>query len=114
VAPALRAPEPTARLLQLGVGWIAVEHGTPGTIPTAIVDDLDPVVQGGDLELYRLRGDPAHWPGPPRPPVLAAHLIAVVIAAGSAAWLGVTRLARTGPGHPGKVRASLIGREHEE
>jgi hypothetical protein len=97
------------------VGWITVEHGTPGTIPTAMVDDLDPVVQGGDLELYRLRGDPAHWrAGPPRTPVLAAHLIALVIAAGSAAWLAAARLARKGPGQPGKVRASLIGREHEE
>jgi len=115
VARALRTPEPTARLLQLGVGWVAIQHGTPGTIPTAMVDDLDPVIQGGDLELYRLRGDPAHWPAvPPRTPVLAAHLIALAIAAGSAAWLVVAKLTRKGPRQPDKVRASLIGREHEE
>jgi len=97
VAEALDAPEPAARLLRLGVGWVAVEHGTPGTVPAGVLDDLDPVVRGGDLELYRVRGDPALWRAvPPRAPVLVAHLVALAVAAGSAAWLAVAKRTRNG------------------
>lgn len=97
VADALDAPEPAERLLRLGVGWVAVERGTPGTVPARVLDELDPVVRGGDLDLYRIPGDPAPWRAvPPQAPVLLAHLMALAMAAGSAAWLAVARLTRKG------------------
>jgi hypothetical protein len=97
VAVALDAPEPAERLLRLGVGWVAVEHGTPGCIPAGVLEDLDPVIIGGDLDLYRVRGDPAPWQAvPPRAPVLVAHLTALAVAAGSAAWLAMAKLTRNG------------------
>jgi hypothetical protein len=97
VAEALDAPEPAKRLLRSGVGWVAVEHGTPGAIPAGVLEDLDPVIIGGDLDLYRVRGDPAPWQAvPPRAPVLVAHLTALAVAAGSAAWLAMAKLTRNG------------------
>jgi hypothetical protein len=97
VAEALDAPEPAERLLRSGVGWVAVEHGTPGAIPAGVLEDLDPVIIGGDLDLYRVRGDPAPWQAvPPRAPVLVAHLMALAVAAASAAWLAMAKLTRNG------------------
>lgn len=97
VAEALDAPEPAERLLRSGVGWVAVEHGTPGAIPAGVLEDLDPVIIGGDLDLYRVRGDPAPWQAvPPRAPVLVAQLTALAVAAGSAAWLAMAKLTRNG------------------
>jgi hypothetical protein len=97
VAEALDAPEPAERLLRLGVGWVAVEHGTPGAPPPGVLEDLDPVIIGGDLDLYRVRGDPAPWQAvPPRAPVLVAHLTALAIAVGSAAWVATAKLTRNG------------------
>ncbi|HEU0213231.1 MAG TPA: hypothetical protein VFR13_04030 [Jiangellaceae bacterium] len=97
VAEALRMPEPRARLLRLGVGWVAVEHGTPGTVSTGLLRELDPVIRGGDLELYRVRGDPVAWQAvAPRTPVLAAHLAALAMAGLSATWLAVATLTRKG------------------
>ena len=97
VAEALDALEPVERLLRLGVGWVAVEHGTPGALSVGVLEDLDPVIIGGDLDLYRVRGDPAPWRAvPPRAPVLVAHLTALAVAAGSAAWLATAKLTRNG------------------
>jgi hypothetical protein len=97
VAEALDAPEPSERLLRLGVGWVAVEHGTPGAVPARVLEDLDPVIIGGDLDLYRVRGDPASWRAvPPRAPVLLAHLTALAVVAGSAGWLATAKLTRNG------------------
>jgi hypothetical protein len=94
-AEALDAPDPAARLRRLGVGWVAVEHGTPGIIPAGLLDDLEPVVRGGDLDLYRVRGDPAPWRAvPPRAPVLIAHLTALAATAGSVAWLTAAKRTR--------------------
>jgi hypothetical protein len=97
VAEALDASEPAERLLRLGIGWVAVEHGTPGARPARVLEDLDPVIIGGDLDLYRVRGDPATWQAvPPRAPVFVAHLTALVVVAGSAAWLAMAKLTRNG------------------
>jgi hypothetical protein len=97
VAEALDASEPAERLLRLGVGWVAVEHGTPGARPARVLEDLDPVIIGGDLDLYRVRGDPAPWQAvPPRAPVLVAHLAALAVVAGSAVWLATAKLTRNG------------------
>jgi hypothetical protein len=95
VAEALGGPEPRARLLRLGVGWVAVEHGTPGTVPTGLLRDLDPVVRRGDVELYRVGGEPTAWRATaPRTPVLVAHLTALAVAGGAAVWLIAARLTR--------------------
>ncbi len=97
VAEALDASDPAERLLRLGVGWVAVEHGTPGARPGRVLEDLDSVIIGGDIDLYRVRGDPAPWRAvPPRAPVLVAHLTALAVVAGSAAWLAKAKLTRNG------------------
>jgi hypothetical protein len=66
-AAAVRAGRPPA---ELGIGWVLVEHGTPGRAGT---DGLTPVYTGEWLDLYRVRGAVAAAPdGPPRAPVVTA------------------------------------------
>jgi hypothetical protein len=57
-------------LPDLGIGWVLVEHGTPGRADTA---GLERVYAGEWLDLYRVPGAVAAAPdGPPRAPVLVA------------------------------------------
>ncbi|HEY3717738.1 MAG TPA: hypothetical protein VGL39_24690 [Jatrophihabitantaceae bacterium] len=72
VSAALGAgPELPIRLAAAGVGWVLVEHGTPGSVPD--LSGLRLVRAGPDLTLYRV-------PGPIRPtdPSVARVVIVVI------------------------------------
>jgi hypothetical protein len=97
----LRAREVTAvaddprALADLGVGWVLVERGTPGRAVPTSVTALPLVVDGSDLDLYRV---PDARPGPAPSPgrvtaVVAGHACALVIVAGAVLW--ITRLPST-------------------
>jgi hypothetical protein len=65
-AVAAVADDPAA-LADLGVGWVLVERGTPGRPVPAGVQALPHVVDGADLDLYRVPGvRPAPSPSPGR------------------------------------------------
>ena len=85
--PAIReALRDNADLGPLGIGWVLVEHGTPGR--TGPLDHLVPVYRGEWLDLYRVPG-PITSPcaaGPPRAPVFAADAAATLLAAGCLLW----------------------------
>jgi hypothetical protein len=68
-------------LERLGIGWILVEHGTPGgRIDPSILAGLQAEHQGLWLSLYRLPGDVQPYPaGAPLAPVLAADLAALTL-----------------------------------
>lgn len=69
-----------ARLAALGVGWIAVERDTPGTIPDGLLEALESVETNGTLDLYRVPGDIGTWTRiPPAPPVIVADIVFSVI-----------------------------------
>jgi hypothetical protein len=42
-----------------GIGWILVEHGTPGTVDARLLDGARPIWSGHWLTLYRTPGEPA-------------------------------------------------------
>ncbi len=70
-AAAVRAGRP---LPELGIGWVLVEHGTPGHADTA---GLERVYAGEWLDLYRVPGAVAAAPdGPSRAPVVVAIVAA--------------------------------------
>jgi hypothetical protein len=70
-AAAVRAGRPLA---ELGIGWVLVEHGTPGRGETG---GLVRVYDGEWLDLYRVPGAVAAAPdGPPRAPVVVANAAA--------------------------------------
>lgn len=51
-------------LPKLGIGWLLVEKGTPGTVPAGLLDGAHLVFSGKDLSLYRLgdgAGQGAGW-----------------------------------------------------
>ena len=55
VAAALTAgPSLPRELAAAGIGWVLVEHGTPGSVPD--LAGLTPVRAGADLTLYRVTG----------------------------------------------------------
>ncbi|MFC4851986.1 hypothetical protein [Actinophytocola glycyrrhizae] len=72
----------------LGIGWVLVEHGTPGRVDPATTDGLVPVHRGPWLDLYRVPGPLGAPPesGPPRGPVLAAAAAALLFVAGCLLW----------------------------
>jgi hypothetical protein len=59
VAAALESDDPVPGLLDAGVGWVAVEHDTPGVVPDGLTDDLLEVVTRSG----RLDGDGTGRPG---------------------------------------------------
>jgi hypothetical protein len=82
------------RLARLGIGWVLVEHGTPGAVEPAELAGLMPVYDGRWLTLYRVPGPVSDPPAgvsdfaAARATVLAvdaAAVLAVVVALG--AWL---------------------------
>jgi hypothetical protein len=82
------ADDPRA-LADLGVGWVLVEHGTPGPVVPDAVSALPPVVQGPDLALYRV---PDARPGPEPSPgrvtaVVLVHAWALVAVVGAVLWI---------------------------
>lgn len=75
------------KLNTLGIGWVVVEHGTPGRTDT---DGLDAVYKGEWLDLYRVPGPVAPGPdGPPRAPIVVADVAAGSIALLSLLWLAL-------------------------
>lgn len=71
----------------LGIGWVLVEHGTPGRTDT---DGLEPVYRGQWLDLYRVPGRIAAAPdGPPGTPIVVAFLAAGVLILLSLLWLAL-------------------------
>jgi hypothetical protein len=70
-----------------GVGWVLVEHGTPGRTDT---DGLTPVYQGEWLSLYRVPGATGAGPdGPPRAPIVVADVTASALILISLLWLAL-------------------------
>ncbi|RZS44769.1 Ca2+/Na+ antiporter [Herbihabitans rhizosphaerae] len=70
---------------QAGIGWVLVEHGTPGPLDQSIVDGLPAVHSGQWLTLYRVPDPvaPVEVRTPPKAPVLVADFAALaLIAAG--------------------------------
>ncbi|MPZ00200.1 MAG: hypothetical protein GEU97_19885 [Actinophytocola sp.] len=65
----------------VGVGWVLVEHGTPGDVDPALLDRLTPEYRGKWLSLYRVPGDVgrAQQFAPPLAPVLVADGVAVLL-----------------------------------
>jgi hypothetical protein len=92
VAGAVADPE---ALADLGIGWVLVEHGTPGRPVPSAVTALPLAVDGEDLDLYRI---PGARPGPsPSPGRVTAVLLAHAVALGTIGWavLSATRLPST-------------------
>jgi len=88
---ALRDHGDSADLGALGIGWVLVEHGTPGRVDPRTTEGLVPVHRGPWLDLYRVPGPVATPPesGPPRGPVLAAAAAAVLFVAGCLLWQAI-------------------------
>jgi hypothetical protein len=70
-----------------GIGWVLVEHGTPGRTDT---DGLTPVYRGEWLSLYRVPGATGAGPdGPPRAPIVVADVTASALILISLLWLAL-------------------------
>ncbi|MGW5513460.1 hypothetical protein [Nocardia africana] len=94
----LRGADP-ADLAAQGVGWILVEHRTPGTVgeATTTLSRLQPVYSDADLTLYRVPGarDVASATAADRTLAIAAHALwAALLLAGLAAALADRRRER--------------------
>jgi hypothetical protein len=71
-----------------GIGWVLVEHGTPGAVDPAVLSGLRETWSGSWLTLYRVPGPIAPPPaGAPFGVVLAADLIALAVGASGLLWL---------------------------
>ena len=76
--------DPSA-LAALGVGWVLVEHGTPGELGAArsTLDRLDLVHHDDDLSLYRVDGVTSAR-SPHRAVAVGAHVVWLLVLAGGA------------------------------
>jgi hypothetical protein len=76
-------------LADLGIGWVLVEHGTPGEPTERVTDGMTPVYQGEWLDLYRVPGSvtPPASHAPPTAPVVAADVIALATVTLGLLWL---------------------------
>lgn len=72
----------------LGIGWVLVEHGTPGQVDPTVLAELDEVSTGPWLTLYRVPGPISTPPiaGPPRALVLAADGAALALVGTGVLW----------------------------
>lgn len=72
----LEGGSPT-ELAALGVGWVLVEHRTPGPMGESetTLAQLDPVLRTPDLSLYRVPGTIAEQSSAHRPLVIGAHIL---------------------------------------
>ncbi|WP_103350862.1 hypothetical protein [Amycolatopsis sp. CA-128772] len=74
----VRAATSARELTDAGIGWILVEHGTPGDVDPRLLADATPVWSGEWLTLYRTPGVPAvkavAWA-----PVLLANGVALTL-----------------------------------
>jgi hypothetical protein len=85
--PRARAVRNGTPLNELGIGWVLVEHGTPGQTST---DGLEIVHRGQWLDLYRVPGPIADPPdGPPPAPVIVAFSAAGALILFSLLWLAL-------------------------
>uniref|UniRef100_UPI0031DE5667 hypothetical protein n=1 Tax=Saccharothrix mutabilis TaxID=33921 RepID=UPI0031DE5667 len=82
--PGVRAALRDGSLGAVGVGWVLVEHGTPGDVPD--LSGLDEVFAGSWLTLYRVPGavvtrapEDLGW-------IVAGDVVAVLILAGFLLW----------------------------
>jgi hypothetical protein len=76
-------------LARRGIGWVLVEHGTPGRRVPAPTTAMRPEVAGKDLDLYRLPGavqGPTPSPGRVTAVVLA-HACALGVVLGAVLWI---------------------------
>jgi hypothetical protein len=78
-----------AALAELGVGWVLVERDTPGRPVPAAVAALPLVVDGADLDLYRVPD--ARWGPQPSPgrvtAVVVVHACGLGIVTGAVLWI---------------------------
>ena len=85
----------TDTLPRLGVGWLLVEHTSPGRVDARVLEHSALVYDGPELRLYRLGS--AHSPGWPRstPLVLSVDAVVLALALGAVqfSW-GVRRRSR--------------------
>lgn len=86
---------------RLGIGWVLVEHGTPGEPTDAVTAGMDRVHQGEWLDLYRVPGPVTarDRATPPVAPVVAADVIALATVSLSLLWL-VLPAGRLTPSRP--------------
>jgi hypothetical protein len=74
----VRAATSARELTAAGIGWILVEHGTPGDVDPRLLADASPVWSGEWLTLYRTPGVPA-VKAPVWTPVLVANGVALAL-----------------------------------
>ncbi|GAB3461873.1 hypothetical protein [Actinophytocola sediminis] len=86
---------------RLGIGWVLVEHGTPGAPTATVTAGLDRVHQGEWLDLYRVPGSvtPSAARTPPVAPVVVADVIALATVTLGLLWL-VLPAGRLSPSRP--------------
>lgn len=88
VADALISRRPLDQLAALGIGWVAVERDTPGTVPDGILAGAEPVEINGTLDLYRIPSRPQPWTHvPPGTAVIAVDVVLLAILAAVSAHL---------------------------
>jgi hypothetical protein len=95
-----------AELRRAGVGWLVVQHGTPGTMGDAqrTLQRLSPAYADADISVYRIGGVSPVAPQAKRAAVLIAHLVwaamvlggAAAMVLGGAAAMVLGRLRRAG------------------
>ena len=85
-----------ADLRRAGVGWVVVEHGTPGELGRAAttLHRLPVAYSDPDLTLYRVDGAAPRGPASARQAVLGAHLAWATMVAGGALALAAGALRR--------------------
>lgn len=70
-----------------GIGWVLVEHGTPGRVDENLLARLEKVHDGPELALYRVPGAVPDEPnGPPVAPVVLAWVAAGSLIGASLLW----------------------------
>jgi hypothetical protein len=95
VRRALRSgPGLAAGLARLGIGWVVVEHGTPGRVPR--LEALLPAYRGTDVSLYRVPGaiDTPNISIIRSSLVLGADLVASLALVGLGGWVVRDRFPR--------------------
>ena len=79
-----------------GVGWLVVEHRTPGVMASAdkTLQHLTPAYSDADITLYRIGGTNPAAPQAHRMAAIAAHLVWAAMVAASAAGLAAAGVRR--------------------
>jgi hypothetical protein len=85
----------------LGIGWVLVEHGTPGEPTGPVTAGMERVYQGEWLDLYRVPEPvtPRTYPTPPAGVVVTADVIALATVTLGLLWL-VLPAGRLTPSRP--------------